>query len=178
MKLEDVILRDTRTNQPAAATANEGYLYYVTDEGLLERSSGSSWQVNSPKGYLWFGCGRGYATESLASVTEYSDDGAWDSSSTTETDVGIIMPIAGTLKNFYIDVSANTLDAGNTVFTIMLNGVATSITKTVAFGVTSVTSDLVHTATIAIGDRISLRAVVSGSTGMIKYSFSMLLQII
>lgn len=38
---EDLILRDTRANQPAAGVA--GRLYYVTDENVLERDNGSSW---------------------------------------------------------------------------------------------------------------------------------------
>lgn len=45
MLLEDVIQRDTRANQPAAATVATGTLYYVTDEGKLERNSGSAWQA-------------------------------------------------------------------------------------------------------------------------------------
>ena len=40
--LADIILRDTRANQPAAGT--EGRLYYVTDENTLERDSGSVWE--------------------------------------------------------------------------------------------------------------------------------------
>lgn len=45
MLLADVIQRDTRANQPAAATVATGTLYYVTDEGKLERNSGSAWQA-------------------------------------------------------------------------------------------------------------------------------------
>ena len=49
--LADVILRDTRANQPAAGTNNNGYLYCVTDEGdIIERSNGSAWQSYSPTG--------------------------------------------------------------------------------------------------------------------------------
>lgn len=47
MKLEDVILRDTRANQPAANTVAAGTLYYVTDEEVTERSSGSAWESYS-----------------------------------------------------------------------------------------------------------------------------------
>lgn len=42
-------LRGTRASQPAAATANAGYLYCVTDESdIIERSSGSVWEAYSP----------------------------------------------------------------------------------------------------------------------------------
>lgn len=44
-------LRGTRAAQPAASSANAGYIYCVTDEGnILERSSGSAWQAYSPTG--------------------------------------------------------------------------------------------------------------------------------
>ena len=48
MLLEDVILRDTRANQPAAASTTVGALYYVTDESKLERNSGSAWESAAP----------------------------------------------------------------------------------------------------------------------------------
>lgn len=46
MKLQDVILRDTRANQPAAGDVAVGTLYCVTDESnVIERSNGSVWQT-------------------------------------------------------------------------------------------------------------------------------------
>jgi hypothetical protein len=49
--------RDTRANQPAASDVLEGTLYYVSDEGLMERSTGSVWEdvsdgVVGPDGVL------------------------------------------------------------------------------------------------------------------------------
>lgn len=44
MLLEEVILRDTRANQPAANLVAEGSLYYVTDESVTERSNGLVWE--------------------------------------------------------------------------------------------------------------------------------------
>ena len=44
-RLADVILRGTRSAQPAANSVAEGAIYYVTDENLTERSDGSSWQT-------------------------------------------------------------------------------------------------------------------------------------
>lgn len=49
-KLEDVILRDTRANQPAATTVGAGTLYFVTDEDVTERSSGTAWESYSGGG--------------------------------------------------------------------------------------------------------------------------------
>lgn len=43
MKLEEVILYDDRASQPLATTVPVGTLYYVTDEGLTERSNGTTW---------------------------------------------------------------------------------------------------------------------------------------
>ena len=48
---EDLVMRDTRTNQPAAGIP--GRLYYVTDESVLERDNGATWEdvsVVSPAG--------------------------------------------------------------------------------------------------------------------------------
>jgi hypothetical protein len=39
---EDLIMRDTRANQPAAGVP--GRLYYVTDENELERDNGAAWE--------------------------------------------------------------------------------------------------------------------------------------
>jgi hypothetical protein len=49
-RLQDVILRDTRALQPAAAIVAIGSLYYVTDEDALERSNGAAWEAMSVPG--------------------------------------------------------------------------------------------------------------------------------
>ena len=46
--LEDLIIRDTRANQPAAGIP--GRLYYVTDEGVTERDNGATWDDYSDSG--------------------------------------------------------------------------------------------------------------------------------
>lgn len=43
-RLQDVILRDTRANQPLATDVAPGTLYYVTNESTTERSNGTTWQ--------------------------------------------------------------------------------------------------------------------------------------
>ena len=47
-KIEDLIKRGTRAAQPAVATVSVGTLYYVTDEFVMERNSGSAWESVSP----------------------------------------------------------------------------------------------------------------------------------
>ena len=49
-KLEEVILRDTRANQPVASTVAAGTLYFVTDELVTERSNGTNWESYSGTG--------------------------------------------------------------------------------------------------------------------------------
>lgn len=40
----EIILRGDRASQPAAASTKKGALYYVTDEDLVERNTGSAWE--------------------------------------------------------------------------------------------------------------------------------------
>lgn len=49
--LSSVIQRDTRANQPAATAVPVGTLYYVTDETVLERSNGTTWDSYSAVGF-------------------------------------------------------------------------------------------------------------------------------
>lgn len=50
MKLEQVIQRDTRANQPLATVVPVGTLYFVTDESVTERSNGTAWETFSDAG--------------------------------------------------------------------------------------------------------------------------------
>lgn len=50
MNLEDVLLRDTRANQPAATDVAEGTLYYVSDEQVTEQSRAGAWVDYSDSG--------------------------------------------------------------------------------------------------------------------------------
>lgn len=43
----EIIARNTRALQPLATTVDVGALYYVTDEGALERSNGAIWESYS-----------------------------------------------------------------------------------------------------------------------------------
>lgn len=48
-RLEDVILLDTRANQPASADTPVGVLFCVTDEdNIIERNNGTTWDAYSP----------------------------------------------------------------------------------------------------------------------------------
>lgn len=113
--------------------------------------------------------GAGGEYTSNATETSYFDS---TSNLPTETSVGNIIPFSGTIRNLWVNVYDNTLDAGSTVFTLVKNGTDTAITLTVAFGVTSITGDTTHTASVVAGDRISLKVVSTGTTGTAYFGFS------
>lgn len=52
MRLDEefLLLPDTRANQPSPSAVGLGALYYVTDEGKLERSNGTTWDPYSAPG--------------------------------------------------------------------------------------------------------------------------------
>lgn len=50
LALSQIILRGTRAAQPAANTLPQGALYYVTDEGVTEFTSGAAWLAYSGTG--------------------------------------------------------------------------------------------------------------------------------
>lgn len=49
-RVQDIIQRGTRAAQPAANTVATGTIYYVTDEEVTERSTGSAWEDISDAG--------------------------------------------------------------------------------------------------------------------------------
>lgn len=51
-RIQDVIQRGTRASQPAATAVSAGTLYFVTDEGVTERSNGTSWESFSDTGVI------------------------------------------------------------------------------------------------------------------------------
>lgn len=49
-KTRGIIRSDTRANQPVATDVLEGTLYHVTDEFIIERSNGATWESFVPSG--------------------------------------------------------------------------------------------------------------------------------
>ena len=49
-RLQDVIARGDRASQPVATSVSAGTLYFVTDEGVTERSDGTAWEAYSGAG--------------------------------------------------------------------------------------------------------------------------------
>lgn len=68
--VSEIHIRDTRANQPAASSSNNGFIYCVTDESnILERSNGSSWQSYSPSAASGFISDTAYDATSWNAVT-------------------------------------------------------------------------------------------------------------
>ena len=42
-RVRDILLRDTRANQPLPADVDIGILFYVTDENTTEQNDGTNW---------------------------------------------------------------------------------------------------------------------------------------
>lgn len=69
------------------------------------------------------------------------------------------MPVAGTLRNFYVSTFSAQPGGGSLVFTLYKNGVAAAITVTVAAGAAAnIFSDTTNTVTVAAGDTIAVEA--------------------
>ena len=79
------------------------------------------------------------------------------------TDVtGYIVPTTGTLSALYVAADANSFTAATSVYTLMKNTVATSMTCTLtAAGLTC--NDALHPINVTAGDRISIRVVTSNA---------------
>ena len=101
------------------------------------------------------------ATRLLEYVLSFSAD------SPNEARARLALPVAGTVGNFTLNVPLNTMDA-NTIVTVMKNGVATALTKTVAAGVTGIFT-VAGTVAYAAGDLFSFQLDAQlSSTGTIE----------
>ena len=90
-----------------------------------------------------------------------------DDNSTAETDneVAAIITKPGTIKNLYVRCVSNSL-SGNTVFTIMKNGVATNPTLSVTIppGSCSPANNTNNFVAVVAGDKISIQVDISASS--------------
>jgi len=86
------------------------------------------------------------------------------------------IPVSGTgsLKNLYVRHNSAGGDGDSVVYTVMVNGVATAITVTLATGAIGQASDLVNTVAVVAGNRVSLRAnkAVDITSGLIDVQVS------
>lgn len=129
-KIEDLIKRGLRSAQPAFGSVSVGTLYYVTDETLIERNSGSAWESFSRTsgGGAWtlvtsvtgsaathdFTGLAGYS-EIMVMVKQLTATGACIRQVLVSTDNG------GTFKNAsgdYINVDSNGAESNGTVLSL------------------------------------------------------------
>jgi hypothetical protein len=68
-------------------------------------------------------------------------------------------PRAGTLRNMFVRHNQNNGNGNAVTYTVFVNGVATTLTVTLATGAIIQGSDLVHSVPIAQGDRVRVQAV-------------------
>lgn len=82
---------------------------------------------------------------------------------TVETNVSLVLPVTGTLKNLFIGMNTAPGAGTNRVFAVMINGVASGVTCTVADSATSA-NDTSNTVSVTAGDLVSIRCTNTGST--------------
>jgi len=80
-------------------------------------------------------------------------------------DGGLPCPRAGTINNLFVRHNVAIGNGATVVYTVMVNGVATAITVTLATNAIGQASDLVNSVAVAQGDVIGLRAVKAASIG-------------
>lgn len=93
--------------------------------------------------------------------------------STTETDMQIIVPTSGTLSHLYNIVSSTPGSGKSWQYSLMVNGVATSLQTTIANTTTTANNTAVNVS-VAAGDTISMRCIPSGTPTNSSMSFSVL----
>lgn len=104
----------------------------------------------------------GATAGSSNSLTEYSGmEGRWPWVSTI-TDVEMLCASAGTLSHLRVEVNTAPGAGKNFTYTVMVNGVASALTCTIADANTDA-EDTTHTVAIVAGDRIALRSVPTGT---------------
>jgi type 1 fimbria pilin len=118
-RLQDVILRGTRATQPAATAVSAGTLYFVTDEDVTERSSGSAWESYSAAGG---------ATDVITVDFKGADETRGNTASVVADDS--TMRIALGVGTHYVKVFAltgQTTNNGDFRWSLQFSGTATSV---------------------------------------------------
>lgn len=100
------------------------------------------------------------------SATQYGSmlagHGAAAGWATAEADLQVVVPTSGSLSNMYANVSTAPGSGRSYAFTVMVNGVASSLAATVSNTATT-GSDTVNSVAINAGDTLTIRSVPTGS---------------
>ena len=137
----------------------------------------TTWSASTGKSLIWD------TTDSntnglLTSGTNYwvwNNAASQDPTNTTDSILKctrVLLPVVSTLGGLYIALSAAPGASKSHIFTLMKNGVATSVVATVSDSNTEA-SDTSNTASFSAGDQLSVRHTVSGTpTGGQRVTFS------
>lgn len=104
---------------------------------------------------------RAFCTGTVGSAETEFLNGAACSGATTST-AKYLIGSAGTLANFYISSSANSLGTGGTIATVTKNGTATTIVCSIA-AAAKTCSDTTHSVSVLPGDQIGVSYLTSTS---------------
>lgn len=121
--------------------------------------------ASQPIAGYWYGSSvfSNNSTRYLAPSGGFSN--TWSSSS-TESDISTAVPIAGTIKNLYVNRYSSAPSSGQSCsYTLMVNGVASALTLTISDTATT-GSDTTHSVSVNAGDLISIRCAGSASAGV------------
>jgi hypothetical protein len=138
---------------PTAVGAAGTYLKDVAGDGVLSWATpaGGAAKCLVP----WRGTNRGNTDAVMYMIP----------STLSETEAYAQMPTtAGTYKNLYINVRANTCTSASTV-TFRVNGADSTLTISIAAGATGVKSDTTHTVAVNAGDLINISETANGAGG-------------
>jgi len=113
MNLEDVLLRDTRANQPAAGDLAEGTLFYVTDEQVTEQSRSGAWvDYSDGGGSSGDVVGPGSATDNAITRFDGTTGKLIQNSAVTIGDTGIVAYPDDIRQTFNPGANASGLNVG------------------------------------------------------------------
>lgn len=113
-----------------------------------------TWPTDSDSTVLTWG----NANVGAAADTRFLSPGRDNSAVALVVDVTQIpAPRAGTLRRLYVRHNTAGGNGNSVVYTVLINGAATGITVTIPSGAVGQVADLVNTAAVVAGDRISLQ---------------------
>jgi hypothetical protein len=146
-----------------------------TEFGYLDGvTSAIQTQINNKKDSLAYG--NVYAVTVGASSTVYAAISGLTTFNATETNRHFAVPVAGTIKNFYVKMSGTQSATGTLVITIRNNATSSSVTVTVssADGASPTKSDNVNSLSISAGDLLSIQLINNAtvtSASVVSMSF-------
>lgn len=150
------------------ATPATGQVYINTETGALEYYTGSAWAPVNNSSHTPL---HAYIDGAGTGATLYMGNG--NISTPSEVLCSVLLATNGTLKNLRIKVSTSPGVGQTYTYTVMKNGVATTITCTISGAAATTASDLTHTVTVAAGDTYSVRMVESATAVPSHHKFGL-----